>query len=72
MQPYISKNYAKINNFTVNGGYFKTSARGEPERKSQLENYEPWAEKNNRLLAESRFKSPDWKDTAYALKRNEI
>lgn len=66
----MSKNYAKINNFTVNGGYFRSTARDELT-KSQLENYEPWAEKNNRLLAESRFKSPDWKETAYALKRKE-
>ena len=68
----MSKNYAKLTNFTVNGGYFKTVHRSElyPSiHKSQHENYEPWADKNNKLLAESRFKSPDWKETAYALKR---
>ena len=69
----MAKNYAKLNNFTVNGGYFKTIHRTElypSTQKPQPENYEPWADRNNKLLAESRFKSPDWKETAYALKRN--
>ncbi len=69
----MSKNYAKIKEFTVDGGYFKTVHRSElypsTNKTSQHENYEPWADRNNKLLAESRFKSPDWKETAYALKR---
>lgn len=70
----MSKNHAKIKEFTVNGGYFKTVHRSElypsiNKQPNQHENYEPWADRNNKLLAESRFKSPDWKETSYALKR---
>ena len=77
LEPFKMKNHAIINNFTVNGGYFQTTHRTElypaTTHRSQLqqhrENYEPWADRNEKILAESRFKSSDWKETTYALKR---